>query len=73
MFCVRWRWYCNFVVVDESDSQTGRTALIEAAASGRADCVRLLIEAGADKEAKTNVRVGRYVAWAPYRFTLTIH
>jgi hypothetical protein len=27
-----------------------------AAANGRADCVRLLIDAGADKDAKDNVR-----------------
>jgi hypothetical protein len=30
-----------------------------AAVFGRADCARLLIDAGADKDAKTNVRVGR--------------
>jgi hypothetical protein len=42
-----------------SDSQDGRTALIYAAQYGRTDCVRLLIDAGADKEARNNVRVGR--------------
>jgi ankyrin repeat protein len=40
----------------ESDSQDGDTALIYAADDGHADCVRLLIDAGADKEAKNNVR-----------------
>lgn len=42
-------------------SQGGRTALIWASMSGRADCVQLLIDAGADKEATVNVRerVGR--------------
>jgi hypothetical protein len=36
--------------------QGGWTALIRAAVNGQADCARLLIDAGADKEAKTNVR-----------------
>jgi hypothetical protein len=40
----------------EFDSQKGWTALIWAAWHGHADCVRLLIDAGADKEAKTSVR-----------------
>ncbi len=40
----------------ESDSQFGSTALIYAAACGHADCVRLLIDAGADKEATADVR-----------------
>ena len=40
----------------ESDSQHGRTALIWAAMRSNADCVRLLIDAGADKEAKYIVR-----------------
>ncbi len=37
-------------------TQDGHTALILASANSRADCVRLLIDAGADKEAKSNVR-----------------
>ncbi len=37
-------------------TQYGHAALILASANGRADCVRLLIDAGADKEAKNNVR-----------------
>jgi hypothetical protein len=37
-------------------AQSGLTALLSAAEKGRADCVRLLLGAGADKEAKTNVR-----------------
>jgi hypothetical protein len=41
---------CNF------DWQRGNTALIYAAQYGRVDCVRLLIDAGADKDAKDNVR-----------------
>ena len=32
------------------------------------DCVRLLIDAGADKEAKTNVRVGRWLSKAHFSF-----
>ena len=35
--------------------QTGSTALHLAAASGRADCVRLLLAVGADKEAQNKV------------------
>ena len=37
--------------------QWARTALIRAANAGRADCVRLLLENGSDKEAKDKVRV----------------
>jgi ankyrin repeat protein len=47
---------------DESDSQGGFTALMFAASSGHADCVRLLIDAGADKEIRNNVRAGRCFA-----------
>ncbi len=36
--------------------QGGFTALLRAASNGHTDCVRLLIERGADKEAKTSVR-----------------
>ena len=39
------------------DSQRGWTALIYATQSGRVDCVRLLLGAGADKDAKDEVRV----------------
>ncbi len=38
-------------------TQCGDTALIYAAFHGRTDCVRVLAEAGADKEAKNNVRL----------------
>ncbi len=44
----------------EYDSQNGWTALMWAAQNGHADCVRLLLDAGADKDAKTRVRVGRF-------------
>ena len=46
----------------ESDSQDEFTALIQAAGNGRAECARLLIDAGADKEARDRVRVGRCFA-----------
>jgi hypothetical protein len=37
-------------------SQYEMTALMRAAENGHADCLRLLIDAGADKEARNNVR-----------------
>jgi ankyrin repeat protein len=37
-------------------AQDGSTALICAAANGRADCTRLLLDAGADKNTKGYVR-----------------
>ena len=36
--------------------QNGDTALTAAAKNGHTDCVRLLLDGGADKEAKNNVR-----------------
>jgi hypothetical protein len=42
------------------DSQSGCTALIRAATNGHAACVRLIINAGADEEAKDNVRVAPF-------------
>ena len=58
-FAVFVRLLCRCVgpVRDECDSQIGWTALFYAALNGRTDCVRLLIDAGADTEAKCNVRV----------------
>jgi ankyrin repeat protein len=38
-------------------SQHGQSALLCAALTGHADCVQLLLEAGANKEARGNVRV----------------
>ncbi len=43
--------------------QSGWTALMYAANKGHADCVRLLLNAGADKEVTNSVR-GRFVAYA---------
>jgi hypothetical protein len=40
-------------------AQHGSTALIRAAATGHVECVRLLLEAGADKDAACKVR-GRF-------------
>ncbi len=39
----------------DSNSQSGSTPLILAARNGRADCVRLLLEAGADRDATNKV------------------
>ena len=38
-------------------AQDGETALMCAATRGHADCVRVLLDAGADKEAKNKVRL----------------
>jgi hypothetical protein len=46
-----------------TDAQLGVTALICSARHGRADCARLLLDAGADKNATINVR-GRIAAFA---------
>jgi ankyrin repeat protein len=42
-------------------SQDGWTALMLAASRDRVDCVRLLLDAGADKEAKNDVRASAVV------------
>ena len=39
------------------NTQKGSTALIVAAERGHTECARLLVEGGADKDAKNNVRV----------------
>ncbi len=43
---------------------SGRTALIWAGYTGHADCARLLLNAGADKNAKNEVRANRSAASA---------
>ena len=53
-------------------SQGGSTALICAAIKGRADCVRLLLDAGADKNAKDLVRASAVVASHPQFSTLLV-
>ena len=40
----------------EEKKQVGDTALSRAAVKGHTACVRLFVEAGADKDAKANVR-----------------
>ncbi len=42
--------------IERRRAQQGRTALISAGFSGRVDCARLLLDAGADSNAKDNVR-----------------
>jgi ankyrin repeat protein len=68
MLCLRCR--LRYVSGGKFDSQGGYTALMWAAGNGHADCVRLLIDAGADKEAKDHVRVGRCFVEAPSRLFL---
>jgi ankyrin repeat protein len=46
-------------------SQNGFTALICAAENGHADCARLLLDAGADKEVKNLVRASAGVLYGP--------
>ena len=50
-------------------TQDGDTALSLAAVQGRTECVRLLVECGADKEAKNNVRVQLLIAFWFWFFT----
>ena len=63
MYVMRYHWcVCVFdcerlVLATHSNMQRGNTALIISARDGRADCVRLLLDGGADKDAKNNVRV----------------
>ncbi len=40
-------------------AQCGDTALTRAAAKDHSDCLRLLLEAGADKDAKNEVRASK--------------
>lgn len=50
-------YYCRLMVEFTLwRAQKGNTALMVAAWEGRMDCVRLLLEAGAKKEAKNQVR-----------------
>ncbi len=46
----------GFFHVVPNATQRGRTALIRAALAGRADCVRVLLEGGANKDAQDVVR-----------------
>ena len=48
----------------QSHTQDGQTALICAAREGHMNCARLLLDAGADKEAKNNVRASWFAASA---------
>jgi ankyrin repeat protein len=53
--------------------QNGWTALINAAYSGHVDCARLLIDAGADKDAKCNVRFARCFAEVGSDLVFSLH
>jgi hypothetical protein len=49
--------------------QSGKTALILAALAGKADCVRLLAECGANINAKDSVRrKARGIVFLPFRY-----
>ena len=50
----------------ESESQNEVAALMVAVLNGHADCVRLLIDAGADKEATCDVRRRSLLCWAHF-------
>jgi hypothetical protein len=66
--------YAGAVSCCEIDSQLGYTALMGAARNGRADCVQLLIDAGADKDIRSEVRSSRcLLALAPSCLCLHLH
>ncbi len=50
-------WLPVSVAGHEYHKQAGYTALIHAAKNGRLDCVRLLVERGANREARSGVRL----------------
>ena len=51
----------DFKSIFSCSAQFAWTAVIRAAANGHFDCLRMLVDAGADKEAKTNVRAINYI------------
>ena len=51
------------------DIQGGYTALIYSAMYGHSECVRLLVESGANKEAKTDVRIAYSVSFQAFTFS----
>ena len=57
MSCVSTDYLLMFCCVFTTHAQRGWTPLISAALNGYADCVHLLLNAGADTNAKTGVRV----------------
>ena len=64
---------CVFLcIVILCGAQDGRTALICAARNGRADCARLLLEAGADKSATDNVRASALCGWSVFSFCVWV-
>ena len=48
-------WHWGVAAWNATNAQDGYTALVQAAARGHLDCARHLLDAGADKETKTNV------------------
>jgi hypothetical protein len=73
-FCLCGGWHCDRIAAAVSYSahlyaQYGRwTALMMAARDGHANCVRLLVDAGADKDAKDKVRVSNGLVLASLRY-----
>ena len=63
---------CNAKVTIYTITQSGNTALIGAGYGGHEDCVRLLVDAGADKEAKDDVRVTGFFIMGIYIY-MTIY
>ncbi len=58
---------CGGGTLAHTGAQGGWTALMRAARLGHADCARLLLDAGADKNAKGEVRASAGVACGPRR------
>ena len=52
-------------LIRHTHAQYGKTALMYAAENGWSDCVQLLLDAGADKNAKNQVRARAGVACGP--------
>ena len=57
---IRRRLFLRRLYVNQTHAQGENTALMCAIEKGRSDCVRLLLDAGADKEAKDKVRASAH-------------
>jgi ankyrin repeat protein len=67
---------CSLILVSIADQsyevQYGDTALLEAATKGHIECVRLLLEHGAEKDVKNNVRASAEVCFREQHCAATV-